>query len=211
MSDEQIDTWRADFGTQYTDRNPHTCPELEKLYEENYGVSRAELNERFVGGLNRDFRILEVGTNVGAQLACLKDMGFERLYGVEIQSYAITKARELHPDLKIVQANALNIPFDDNAFDMVFTSGVLIHIPPADLQQMLDEVCRCTRRYVWGFEYYASEHTEIDYRGNRDLLWKGDFVDQYRDGRDLSVLRREKIEYLDDENVDEMFLLERET
>ncbi|HPO10199.1 MAG TPA: methyltransferase type 11, partial [bacterium] len=95
-------------------------------------------------------------------------------------------------------------------FDLVFTSGVLIHLAPADLNRALDEIHRCAGRWIWGFEYFAETHTSIPYRGRDDLLWKGDFARLYLDRfADLRTVRERRIPYLESGNIDTMFLLAR--
>ena len=42
---KQIQEWSGDFGRAYTDRNPHSAAELERLYKRLYGLTRRELNE----------------------------------------------------------------------------------------------------------------------------------------------------------------------
>jgi len=68
-------------------------------------------------------RILEVGCNVGNQLRMLQRMGFNNLYGIELQQYAIEKAKALTKRINIIHGVADDIPFKDGYFDMVFTSG----------------------------------------------------------------------------------------
>jgi len=57
--------------------------------------------------------------------------GINNLYGIELQQYAIEKAKALTKRINIIHGVADDIPFKDGYFDMVFTSGVLIHIHPA--------------------------------------------------------------------------------
>ncbi len=64
----------------------------------------------------------------------------------------------------------------------------------------------------WGFEYYADEHTEIPYRGRKDLLWKADFAKLYlEEFQDLELVKEKRIKYLDKDNVDLMFLLRKKS
>ena len=155
-------------------------------------------------------RILEVGSNVGNQLLCLQRMGFGALYGIELQSYAVEISKSKSKNINIIQGEASDIPFKDGYFDMVFTSGVLIHIAPKNLQDVLGEIHRCTKKYIFGFEYYSDETKEIAYRGNSDLLWKADFAGKYLGlFDDLALAKEERIKYLGNENVDEMFLLKK--
>jgi pseudaminic acid biosynthesis-associated methylase len=209
-STEQIRTWTSDFGREYTDRNSHSLAELEELYHRNYGIGRREINRRFLEDIPRDALILEVGCNIGNQLLLLQQMGFTNLYGIEIQSYALERARRLVAGAKLLRASALALPYPDRFFDLVFTSGVLIHIAPPELSRALAEIHRCTKRWIWGFEYYAPEMTEVRYRGHSALLWKTDYARHFQEQFcDLELLREERLRYLENENVDTVFLFRR--
>jgi pseudaminic acid biosynthesis-associated methylase len=211
MKTAQLEHWRSDFGREYTDRNSLTPEALDALYRKNYGIARSELNQRFLADIPRDAPILEVGCNEGNQLCALREMGFQNLYGIEIQDYALRKARARLQSAQFALATAFEIPYPDCFFDLVFTSGVLIHIAPADLPKALREIHRCAARFIWGFEYYSLQPVEVGYRGHRSLLWKGDFAGLYLDlFSDLDPVRAEKIPYLEGPNVDSMFLLSRE-
>jgi pseudaminic acid biosynthesis-associated methylase len=206
---EQSKTWRGEFGRRYTDRNPQDYEELDEVFVDYHGITRTELNREFLNNFDRDISILEVGTNVGAQLSCLDNMGFTNLFGVEIQEYAVTRAARLNPTASFVQADALNIPFEDDTFDLVFTSGVLIHIPPENIEHALREVARCATTYLWGYEYHADEYTEVQYRGNKDLLWKTDFGTLYEETiPGLTLVKERRLPYVDSDEVDSMYLLE---
>ena len=73
---DQTRKWTGDFGRQYTDRNQSSAEELDQSYRTTYGVSRTELNRRFLVIVPRSARILEVGCNIGTQLLVLKETGF---------------------------------------------------------------------------------------------------------------------------------------
>lgn len=155
-------------------------------------------------------RILEVGSNIGNQLFCLQKMGFTSLYGIELQSYAVELAKSRTKGINLIQGEASDILFKDGFFDMVFTSGVLIHISPSSLPSVLNEIHRCTRNYIFGFEYFSDVTLEIPYRGNSDLLWKANFAGKYMElFDDVRLLKEEHIKYLQNENIDTMFLLQK--
>jgi len=208
---EQLKKWTDKFGKEYTDRNTLDCAGVDKLYQDNYGITRRELNREFLQGIDRSARILEVGSNTGNQLICLSEAGFETLYGIEPQEYAVELSKQRTRGINIIRGNAFDLPFKDNYFDLVFTSGVLIHISPEKIKDALKEIVRCSRKWIWGFEYYAPKHTEINYRGNNDLLWKADFSRIYCENfPELKKIRSKMLPYLDTpENKDEMFLLEK--
>jgi len=210
MNTAQMLRWTDQFGHDYTDRNSLTLSELDALYHRNYGVTRRELNARFLAGVPRSARILEVGCNIGNQLSMLREMGFSNLYGIEIQHYALNQAKSRARGINVVEASALEIPFCNESFDLVFTSGVLIHIAPADLPLALAEIHRCTRKYIWGFEYHSRSLMEVAYRGQQNLLWKMNYEQAFlHQFDDLELLRSEHLSYLQDSNVDCMFLIRK--
>lgn len=210
---KQTQVWSSEFGVEYTDRNLMTIEEMDAMYEKRYGVSRREMNRQFVGDLPKDIRILEVGSNIGLQLLFLQEMGFKSLYGIELSRYAVELSKSKTKNINIIQGNALSIPFKDSYFDLVFTSGLLIHINPKALRIVLKEIHRCSNSYIWGFEYFAEQYTQIKYREAKetsDLLWKANFhrifLNQFRD---LEIVRAKFFNYTDSENKDVMFLLRK--
>lgn len=208
---EQMNAWSGNFGKEYTDRNALTYEQMEEMYQDNFGISRIEMNKRFLSELDKEIKILEVGSNIGNQLLCLQKMGFKNLYGIELQNYAVEIAKQTSRGINIIQGSGFDVPFKDGYFDLVFTSGVLIHISPNDVKGIMSEVHRCSKKYVWGFEYYADQYTEVQYRGHEGLMWKTNFSKLYLDTfADLKMLKEEKFKYRQNDNEDVMFLLEKE-
>ena len=155
----QTRTWQGEFGRRYTDRNLYRGAELDALYSERYGVSRSQMNQGFIGDLDRGLKILEVGCNVANQLLLLQEAGYKNLGGIDLQHYALGIAASRLENAQFAQASALDLPYVDDSFDLVFTAGVLIHLSPEVLATALKEIHRCSRRYIWGFEYYADRCT----------------------------------------------------
>ena len=206
----QLVEWEGDFGREYTTRNSLTPDQVDALWLKNFGVSRTALNQEFLGDIPKDARILEVGCNLANQLTLLQRLGYQNLFGIEAQEYALEEARSRVYGLNLIRGTAFDIPYKDNYFDLVFTAGVLIHIAPDNLDQALSEIYRCTRRYIWGAEYFAPLTTEVKYHGHDALLWKADYANEYRSRfSDLELIREQKLPYLGNENVDSMFLLRK--
>jgi pseudaminic acid biosynthesis-associated methylase len=210
---EQIVKWSGEFGKEYTKRNKMTIEDMEYMYKKRYGINRKQMNEEFLSKLDKDVRVLEVGCNIGNQLALLKEMGFENLYGMEVSDYAfeIAKRRTETQGISFIKGNAFELPFKAGFFDMVFTSGVLIHISPDDIKNAVSEIYRCSNKYIWGLEYYAASYQKVVYKGHKNLLWKTDFARIYMDNfPDLKLVKEKKYVYRDDKHLtDEMFLLEK--
>lgn len=211
---EQIKEWGKEFGDEYTQRNLLTAEEVENTYLLKYGLTRTSMNKLFLDFLDRDIKILEVGTNVGLQLNLLSKLGFKNLYGIEINSSAIDISRKINESLPIyiIKASAFDIPFKDEWFDLVFTSGVLIHIHPNDIINAIKEIYRCTNKYIWCFEYFIPEgYKEVVYRGKSNLLWKTDFKRLFIDNfSKLISLKEQLFPYKNEPDlIDQMFLLEK--
>jgi pseudaminic acid biosynthesis-associated methylase len=157
----QLALWRSEFGRAYTDRNDHDKPE------------RALAWRRLLEGIEPR-RVLEVGCNVGWNLVYLSRLGLRELYGVEPQADALARARARNPDFNFLSGTAFDLPMHDRACDLVFTSGVLIHIAGDTLGTALDEIYRVSRRWIAAIEYDAPVEQEIEYRGHAGALWKRD-------------------------------------
>ena len=207
---KQMKEWIGDFGKKCTDRNALTLDEMNEMYRKKFGMSREDLNNLFIDEMNRNIKILEIGSNIGNQLLLLQKMGFKNLYGIEINSYAVELSKSRTKNINIIQGSAFDIPFKDKYFDLVFTSGLLVHIAPHDINLVLHEIYRCTKKYIWGFEYYDEKYTEVIYRSKKNLLYKTNFPQLYIDlFKNMQLIKEKKIKYLNDSNVDVMFLLEK--
>ena len=125
--------------------------------------------------------MLEIGCNRGHNLVALSHVLPEgsQVAGVEPQVHARTIAEQISA-LDVHDGTIYEVPFDDRTFELVLTSGVLIHVPLPKLETALREVHRVSRRYILSIEYFAEQETAIPYRGHDDLLWKRDFLSHYR-------------------------------
>ena len=207
---EQMKDWAGKFGKEYTDRNMMSPDEFEKLLRSRIGISRSEENNEFLSNLKLD-NILEIGCNIGNQLLILQKNGFKNLYGIELQQYAVEKAKERTKGINIIQGSAFDIPFKDEYFDLVFTSGLLIHISPKDINRVLDGIYRCSKKYIWGSEYFSEKYVEVNYRGHDELLWKTNFAKLYLDRfSDLELVKEKRYPYLEDKKLlNQTFLLKK--
>jgi len=158
--------WGGEFGDAYVERN------------RNAGDARGP----FWSSLLARFpvkRTLEVGCNTGANLRWLA-ASVPEVYGIDVNHKALTDVRRTMPGVNAVFAAGRDLPFRDRSFDLVFTTGVLIHQPSESLPLVMGEIVRCSRSYVLCGEYYADEPTEVPYRGETGALFKRDFGRLYQ-------------------------------
>lgn len=103
--------------------------------------------------VSRQAKILEIGTNVGRNLAKLFSEGFHNLTGIEISQPAIelmkTTYPEMYADSTIHNAAVEEIieSFGDNEFDLVYTMGVLMHIH-RDSEWVFEHIARIAKLLI---------------------------------------------------------------
>jgi len=95
----------------------------------------------------RDKKVLEIGLGQGAESEQLIRRG-ARWSGLDLTQESVDRvgARLSTRDLKhdaLKQGSALEIPYEDNSFDLVFSHGVLHHIP--DIRTAQAEIHRVLR------------------------------------------------------------------
>ena len=100
----QQDAWSGDFGNSYIDRNKD-LDKINSQFKELTGFSKEEIFHDFFDKFNREFNILEVGCNVGLNLSILENMGFQNIFGLEINEKAIEIAKTRHPKIQFFNSS----------------------------------------------------------------------------------------------------------
>lgn len=171
-----LDAWQGSFGDDYTKRN---APLPEVL------AARLKMWSRILGGLDGapPDSVLEVGANLGLNLRVLRLLTQAPLTAVEPNGSARARlvGDGVLPAERVHDGVGSRLPFADASHDLVFTSGVLIHVPPADLPATCREIVRVARRYVLAVEYNSEQPAELPYRNQEGLLFKRDFGQFYLD------------------------------
>jgi pseudaminic acid biosynthesis-associated methylase len=172
------DLWTGDFGNDYTKRQADTVNARLQMWR--------MVLPRHVES------ILEVGANAGLNLEAIASFSTADLYATEPNDLARQQLNESGLCAQVTNDQADNLRMADNSVDLVFTSGVLIHIPPADLTASLEEIHRVARRWIICAEYFAPQEEMIPYRGHDNALWRRDYgslyLDQFPDLRCISCM-----------------------
>ena len=176
MCSEQLDAWTGDIGGDYHSRNHRA------------GLKqRIRLWAQILGDIEPK-SILEVGAGTGTNLVALGSITDAVLAAIEPSvagANALCIAR-----IPCYHGTAQAIPVATRGRDLVFTSGVLIHIPPDELDAALDEIYRVSSRYIACIEYFADEPETKMYHGRDNLLFKRDFGAYWLErSPDLEVVR----------------------
>lgn len=165
-----IDAWGGDFGDDYIERNVPDAERIEQrevMWRSILPAMAPEMPES----------IIEVGANVGNNLRALRKLTCAELFALEPNRKArgILQSDAVVPEVNILAGTGSKIELAEDAVDLAFTSGVLIHVPPEELPGVYKEIHRVSRRYLLTIEYFAAEPEEKRYRGRDGLLFKRDF------------------------------------
>jgi len=114
-------------------------------------------------------KICEAGCNIGNNLTSFPT-DF-KVNGFDMSKYALKEAKKRHAGFNFKEGNLNEIPFQNNEFDLVFTRGVLIHIPSHDLDKILEELLRISNKWVFNLEYFGDDGEMINWKRGGDLLW----------------------------------------
>jgi ubiquinone/menaquinone biosynthesis C-methylase UbiE len=92
-----------------------------------YRTRRAKMLRHLVANKLRGKDVLEVGCGPGGNLAALESFGVQSLAGCDIAPEMLSLAAK-RTSAKLVQSEEEQLPFADNAFDIVLTVTVLQHV-----------------------------------------------------------------------------------
>lgn len=168
---EQEDFWKGAFGDRYSSRNRGS----------DLIAANIALFSRMLSRVHAINSVLELGSNIGLNLAALRQMlPSASLAAVEINECAATELSASGFCDKIFHESILT--FDPTeTWDLVFTKGVLIHVNPVELPKIYQLLYKAAARYVAVAEYYNPQPVEIPYRGHDNKLFKRDFAGEILD------------------------------
>jgi ubiquinone/menaquinone biosynthesis C-methylase UbiE len=116
--------------------NPKYWTETVQLFIEKY-----DLNEKS--------SVLDVGCGKGFMLVdLLKAIPTLDLSGIDISNYAIENSHELIKN-RLKVANCMNLPFEDNSFDLVISINTIHNLDELGCIKSLQEIERVKKKYSY--------------------------------------------------------------
>lgn len=191
MSDP-LDKWKGEFGDDYSKRNELT-PELiearTNLWYNLFSIIGDVPNSMLEIGAGNGQNMIAIGNAITfmSQQQGNKPLK-STLYACEPNGQARANLENNVPYVNSFPDSIYNINLEDSAVDFVFTSGVLIHIPPDQLDKAISEMYRVSSKYIFIAEYFAPQCEEIKYRDNDGMLWRNDFGGLFLDKFKLRVM-----------------------
>lgn len=174
--------WAGEFGEEYLKRNRVDWRKRIPTWEELIDFTGAR-------------SVSEFGCNAGWNLSAIKRAYPDvQVYGTEINQAAIAQARHAGLDVSDPFDYLYQIP----RAELTFTAGVLIHIPPADLEPVMANIAAASYDFVIAIEYesHTGEEEEVTYRGNDGMLWRRDYGTLY-ESLGLETLLKAKVDSRD--------------
>ncbi len=151
-----------DRGKMVTEDHRRIARQFSKEYfdgERLFGYGGYYYNARFWQATVKRFRdhyrlgddasVLDVGCAKGFMLHDFKQlMPTLRVAGLDVSSYALDHAIEtVKPFLRL--GNATDLPFEDNAFDLVISINTIHNLPLDECKQALREIQRVSRSHAF--------------------------------------------------------------
>jgi len=138
----------------------------------------------------RPKNILEMGCNYARELKHLQ--GLAKLYGIDISSEKISRAKAYIPDAIFRVADAAKIPYINNRFELVYSTGCFAHTRPERIKSIMDEIYRVSSKYVLLVEYVGSHLSKNTVGNCKQNTWVHDY-NKLVSGYDVLTKYNEKL------------------
>lgn len=155
-NEQNIDKKTVDsFGEEWSKFNDFSNAEIEQVGDDYFDILPSSLYD------NEETLVLDVGCGTGRWAKYLAN----KVKTVECidPSDAVITARHLlraQDNVRISKASVNNIPFPDESFDLVFSLGVLHHIPDTE-----DGIRKCVAKVKKGGYFLVYLYYSLDNRG----------------------------------------------
>lgn len=169
---EQEIFWEGEFGDDYIVRN-----------NDSWISSNLALFSEILRKTQDVKSVIEFGSNIGLNLKAIKSLIPDvALSAIEINHNAaeILRNDSQLSGICVYEDSILNWS-NSEKFDFVLIKGVLIHINPDELQNVYEKLYNTSDKYICVAEYYNPTPVAVEYRGNKDKLFKRDFCGELMD------------------------------
>lgn len=157
--------WKKDYSKEYIERNSE--------FDLNLGIKAWSKMLRNVDGLEN---LLECGSNIGRNIEFLEKLlpnTKKSIIELSPDAFEIITSRYNFSDA--VNSSILDAELPSNYYDLVYTTGVLIHIHPDNLLENLHKIYSFSKKYILFGEMFSRNPSFVHYKGADDLLFTRDF------------------------------------
>ncbi len=161
--------WKGSFGSEYIKRHDTKKWIVDNKVFFNNCLKKIKKNNVKT--------MIEFGSNVGLNLMALnKILNLKKITGIEINNNAYKYLKKLNY-VDAINTSALNYKSKDK-YNLVLSKGFLIHINPKKLKTIYSNLYNsCVKNgLILVAEYYSPKPVSVNYRGNKNVLFKRDFA-----------------------------------
>lgn len=191
MTIDKLDLWKGKFGDEYRERNQLTEENINNRYNLWVQVIRYIYNNSSTPS-KIPSEYFEIGAGLGGNLIAINRlMELNNINSVIMAQEPNIETRKLsnkncrQHDFQPAWVDEMNLL--DSSVDVVFTSGVLIHIPPDLVLNTMRDMYRISKKYIVCIEYFSPKTREHIYHGEQ-AMWSTDFGSVWLDNFNLRCL-----------------------
>ena len=150
------------------------------------------------------YKFLDVGCKIGGSFSVAKKFGYDTKQGIgiDINEQNVKKFTEL--GYNAIVADATNIPFNDNSFDLVIFSHVIEHLPNEQMgRKALEECLRVSNKYVFLALPFFDENDYLnslglktyysDWSGHKNMVHLKTIQNEYLVGYNFEITMKTKL------------------
>lgn len=120
--------------------------------------------------------VLEVGCQYGESLQAIRnEFPDKELTGIDVDLSVIERGKNFLKNIKMIWGNGNELPFENNAFDVVFTNALFCIIRPSDVESILNEIIRVAKKYIYLAELDVPKMIEVVDKDRVACNWEAIF------------------------------------
>jgi len=157
--------WKDTYAKEYIKRNSE--------FDLDSGIKAWAQMTKSLGPVGS---ILECGCNIGRNINILNHLmpGAEKSI-IEISPDAFSIVTDRYGLTNALNCSIISSDFGSKQFDLVFTTGVLIHIAPEHLLENLSKIYAYSKKYILFCEMFSRVPKTVTYKEENDLLFTRDY------------------------------------
>lgn len=170
--------WYDEYATEYIKRN--------SSFNLDLGIKAWATMLKNVEPLET---LLECGCNIGRNINFLNNLlPGTRKSIIEISPEPFEYVTSNNKFEHASNTSIMDAELPKNYFDLVFTTGVLIHVAPENLLDHMKRMYELSRRYILMGEIFSRVPGYIPYKGSNELLFKRDFGRYFIENFDCRIV-----------------------
>ena len=130
-----------------------------KDFQDNYNEEMAKFIRDLAISL-RAASVLEVGCSAGNDLKLFPSN--IDVNGIDQDESAVGLAQKNLPSFKFKATSAISLPYDDSSIDFVFTRNLLNYVESDDVDKILKEMYRVSKKYILNIERFSDGEKPLD-------------------------------------------------